>query len=124
MSPVVHRIVAVANVLCAVCLLVLALVPEVPGGTAVPDRTAHTMAYGIQSGLLYLLILPSAGRWPAAVFAAVGAAGYGAFVEVLQTLQPARSPELSDVVANAVGAGLVAVAAYLVTGVLAREELR
>jgi VanZ family protein len=117
--------VVVANVLWAACLVVLGLMPDVPReAAAVPDDTAHALAYGIQSGLVYLLALPTAGRKLAAVFAAVGAASYGALVEILQMLQPSRSPEVADLVANAAGAGLAAAAAYLVTGALVKETGR
>ena len=125
MSREVHRIVVVANVLWAASLLVLGLLPDIPGGeAALPDHTAHALAYGIQSGLVFLLVLAGLGRKSAAVFAAVSAVCYGAVIEMLQLLQPARSPEIGDIVANAVGAGMAAAIAYLVSGFVVKEKLR
>lgn len=110
----VRRIVVIANLACAVALLVLGLLPELPAvATGIPDHTAHALAYAVQAGLLFALFLPSVGAGMAALLAAAIAVLYGGFVEALQLLQPARAAEILDVAANAAGAVLAASIAYL-----------
>lgn len=103
-----------ANLLYAVVLLALGLLPDLPAAR-VSDHTAHALAYGIQAGFLYLFLLPSRSSASAAVLAAAGAVGYGSLIEALQLVQPARTFEIVDLAANAAGAGLTVSIAYLLT---------
>ena len=116
MSRRARRLVVVANLACAVVLLVLGLLPEMPAvALNVSDHTAHALAYAVQAGLLFALFLPSIGRGMAALLAAAVAVLYGGFVEVLQLLQPARTTEIVDLAANVAGAGMAATIAYFLT---------
>ncbi|MBD3855131.1 MAG: VanZ family protein [Acidobacteria bacterium] len=67
------------------------------------------------TALMFALLLPSIGRGNAAVLAFVGAVIYGGLVEALQFLQPARTVEIRDILANSVGAGMAAIVLYFVT---------
>ncbi len=62
------------------------------------------MAYGIQMALVYWAALPSLGHRRSLVVGVVAAGVFGAVTECLQFLQPARTVELKDLAANAVGA--------------------
>ena len=105
-----------ANLVYAAVLLALGVAPGVPAiASNVSDHIAHTAAYALQAVLLFLLFLPANGRALAAVLAAVAAAAYGGFVEMLQVFQPTRTVEVLDIGANALGAGMAASLAYLVT---------
>lgn len=108
------RQLAAANLLYAVVLLSLGILPTLPGAR-VPDHAAHALAYGFQAGLLYLFLLPSQSRRTAALLAAAGAIVYGGLVEALQLVQPSRTFEIVDLVANAVGAVSTVSIAYLLT---------
>ncbi len=96
------------NILYASLLVVGGLV-SVPSGSAgdIPDWVLHGSAYGLQAGLLSWLFA-STMRPRRAVFAGVVCATlFGAIVEVLQLLQPARSAEPEDLLANAAGACII-----------------
>lgn len=111
-----RRAVIAANLAYAAVLLVLGVVPDVPEiAKEIPDYTSHALAYGVHGALLFALFLPLTGRGTAAVLAAAGATLYGGFVEALQLLQPARSVEILDIAANALGAGAAAAIAFLLT---------
>ena len=112
---VARRLVIVANLVYAIALLLIGLVPKVPvPSVAVPDGLAHAAASAGQTVLLFA-VLDSRGRPKrAAAVAAVVAILYCGCVEILQFLQPARTVEVRDLVANMVGAGA---AAILLTGV-------
>jgi len=113
----VRRFVIVANLLYAAFLLLLGVAPDVPDIAAeIPDFAAHGIAYAAHAALMFALFLPSVGRGNAAILAFAGAVVYGGLVEGLQFLQPARTVEIRDLVANTVGAGVVAMVLYLVTG--------
>lgn len=117
-----RRLVIAANVMYAIVLLTLGLMPDVPQLVpGIPDRLAHTAAYAIQSALLFALLLSSTGRGTAAILSAVGAVVFGGIVETLQLLQPARTVELRDLVANTVGAVTAAAILYAVTGAFASD---
>ena len=78
-----------------------------PLGVA-PDKWVHAGAY---AGLVGLLCRATGARATRAVLlAAVAVSGYGLAVEFVQGALPARSFELADAAANAVGAGLAALA--------------
>lgn len=93
------------NILYAILLVVGALVPttsQAAGG--VPDYVLHGSAYGLQAALLSWFFA-STMRLRRAIFAGVVCATlFGAMVEFLQLLQPARQVEVKDLLANAVGA--------------------
>jgi VanZ family protein len=92
------------NVLYAALLVVFAVSPHSPGAAEVPDRLAHAVAYGVQAILLCTML---AQEWPigqALVTGCLGAAAFGVLTEGLQMLQPTRSTELMDIVADACGA--------------------
>ena len=120
-----RRLVIAANLVYAVALLILGLIPSVPVAvTVVPDHLAHAAAYAGQTVLLYAVFLTSSGRGRAAVLAAGSAVLYGGCVEILQSLQPTRTVELADLLANTVGACVAMFVLYLVTGVLPADAAR
>lgn len=94
-----------ASVTWALLLCVGALAPDVPrAASAVPDWLAHSVGYGVQGGLVRVW-LHLAGRRRHAFLWSVGAAVLlGVATELLQGLHPARSAEIRDLTANAVGA--------------------
>ena len=96
------------NILYAILLVVGGLVPiptEVGGG--IPDEVLHGSACGLQAALLSWFFA-STGRPRRAIVAGVVCATlFGAMVETLQLLQPARQVEVKDLLANAVGACIV-----------------
>lgn len=75
-----------------------------------PEGLLHALAYGGQALLLLWLLWGSLGPSAATACAGSGALGFGILTELLQLLQPARSAELPDIVADAIG---VAVALIL-----------
>jgi VanZ family protein len=112
----------VCNLACAVLLVISALAPRPPVAVAaieVSDLLMHGVAYGVQA-LLMLWLLAAlteparamAGAWLVATL-------LGLATELLQMLQPARSAEVRDLVADGVGAA-VAVALGWVLMRLAR----
>ncbi|MCG6949978.1 MAG: VanZ family protein [Acidobacteria bacterium] len=101
-----HRgLVIVLNLIYAIVLLVLGILPSV-GDVAprIPDNVAHSIAYGVQAVLLTVLFMPAGGIWRGAFVAFAVALVYGGLVEGLQILQPQRTVELSDLMANSIGA--------------------
>lgn len=98
-------------------LSALAVVPPGPlsFGPSVPDWLAHGVAYGIQAGLIFWAVPATATTRSRARAGLIGAVVFGAATEALQLLQPARSTELVDVVANGVGAAISVVAIWLFT---------
>lgn len=112
-----RRLVIALNLVYAVALLVFGLISSLPGSAAgVPDHLAHAAAYAVQAALVYVLFLQSSGRGRAAVLAIGVAALYGGFVELLQTLQPARTAEVADLLANTIGAIAASLFLYVTTG--------
>jgi VanZ family protein len=108
------RLLIAANLAYAVVLLILGLVPEVPQPMAgISDSVAHAVAYAILAALLFVLLAPSAGLGAAATLAVAGAVLYGGVVETLQLLQPARTADIRDLGANAVGAAAAVSILYL-----------
>ncbi|MCD4750080.1 MAG: lipid-A-disaccharide synthase [Thermoanaerobaculales bacterium] len=100
-----------ANVAYALGLVVLAVVPQAPQtGRGLPDAVPHALAYGVQAGLLYWAVRGSVKRDIRMVVAFFGATAFGLFTESLQLLIPYRHFELTDLLANAVGALVVSVA--------------
>jgi VanZ family protein len=92
------------NVTYAALLVALAVLPRVPGVADMPDRITHACAYGVQALLVFSLL---AQTWPigwALVTSWLGATIFGGFTEGLQMLQPSRSTELMDLIADASGA--------------------
>jgi VanZ family protein len=104
--PVSTGALAAVNSVYAGLLVVLAYLPHVPrvAGVQIPDTAAHVVAYGIQGLLLLLLLRPLLSPGLAALGGWLGAVAIGALTELVQVLQPTRSPELRDVVADAAGA--------------------
>jgi VanZ family protein len=68
--------------------------------TSVGDKVEHVIAYAV----LGLLGAARSGREMALLI--LGLAAFGSAIEILQTFSPGRSPDLLDVVADIVGAGL------------------
>ena len=93
----------------AVLLVVMALLPSSSRvvGLSVPDWFAHAIAYGILAGLVYWASLPSLGRSQALLVGVLSASVFGVLTECLQFLQPRRSVEVEDLIANTAGALLV-----------------
>ena len=104
-----RRMAIAANLLYAVVLLALGLIPNVSRlAPYTSDLVAHAAAYAIQAAFLYALLLPSCGSGKAALLAGLGATLYGGAVEASQLLQPTRVFELRDLAANATGAASAA----------------
>lgn len=125
MSTRVRGLLIAVNLAYAALLLVLGLSPRLPAvAENLSDDFFHMLAYGVQSTLLFLLIVESFGRKKAAFLALAVSIAYGGCVEGLQALQPARSVEMSDVASNALGAGIAAMAAFLLSQERQAEEDR
>jgi len=90
----------------AILLVTMAVMPTtlMAVGTSVPDWLAHAVAYGIQMALVYWAALPSLGHRRSLAVGVAAAGAFGLVTECLQFLQPARTVELKDLAANAVGA--------------------
>lgn len=96
-----------ANAGYAVFLVIMAVLPSSTisaVGSSVPDWFAHGVAYGIQMALIYWAALPSVGHRGSLLVGVVAAAVFGLLTEGLQYFQPARTVEIKDLAANAVGA--------------------
>ena len=104
------------NVGYAILLVVMAVMPHINSVAVslVPDWLAHASAYGIQAGLLFWALSPILGGVGALVAGILGAGLFGAATEALQILQPERTVELRDVIANVVGAIVVGLSIALV----------
>jgi len=112
----------VLNLAYAAILLVLGLIPRVPGlGTAVPDALAHATAAGTQALMLFWLLVTASSPPVAVISSGFAAFVFGGVIEVLQLLQPARYFQAADLAANAVGATLVCI---MIALVLARRKNR
>lgn len=84
--------------LCALCVLVLALLPtDVPIPSTGWDKSNHLLAFSVMA-LLGIRAFP--GR---AIAVLTGLLAYGVLIEVLQSFTPSRSADWHDVVADAVG---------------------
>lgn len=94
----------VANVAYAAALVALAVSPQVPGSSQVSDRLAHALAYGFQAMLLIGLFAYRLSFRRAVLTGCICATAFGVVTEALQLLQPTRSTEIMDVVADASGA--------------------
>lgn len=101
----------------AILLVVMAVMPHTSSVAVslVPDWLAHASAYGIQAGLLIWALSPVVGGAGALAAGILGAGLFGAATEALQFLQPERTVEFRDVVANGVGAIVVGLSIALVT---------
>jgi VanZ family protein len=97
----------------ASALVWMAVVPHVPLQRAgISDVHAHSAAYGLQAALLIWATYEVAQPLISAAVAWLGATALGLTTEVLQSLQPARATEVSDLLADVFGTTLV-VAGYL-----------
>ncbi len=109
-SPMKHRppiiIRWTANGGYAILLVTMAVLPSTltTVGSSVPDWLSHAVAYGIQMALVYWAALPSLGHRRSLAVGVVAAGAFGGVTECLQFLQPSRTVELTDIVANTVGA--------------------
>lgn len=99
------------NIGYAILLVVLALLPSTVrlSELAISDWFAHAAAYGIQAALVYWASRPSLGPNRALAVGVLAASGFGVLTEGLQLLQPGRSVEFKDLVANTIGALLACV---------------
>jgi len=103
------------NLLYAALLVAGGLVPDLPANTGqIPDVILHGTAYGLQTLLLFCLLYPVMKSPRAILVAAVCATIFGAIVETSQLMQPNRSVEFKDVIANATGACLSALAVAII----------
>ena len=110
----IRRLVTTANLIYAVALVILGVIPNIPGiNGGFSDLVAHTVAAALQAWLLFALFRPQLGPGRAAWLAAILAAAYGGLIEVLQLFQPARQAELSDAAANSFGAAVAAAIAFV-----------
>lgn len=99
------------NLAYAAALLVLGLVPVVPGqGLVGSDVLVHGLASGAQALMLFWLLTTMISPMMAVISSGLGAFLFGSMVEVLQIFQPARYFQLGDLVASAVGSILVCAA--------------
>jgi VanZ family protein len=100
----------------AVCVLgymTLAPTQDVPGAELVWDKAEHSVAWAVLT--LSGLLLSTRRRWAIGVFAF----GFGAGIEVLQTVLPlGRDGEVSDLVADSIGI----LVAYLLWGLARRLD--
>lgn len=126
-EPWVRGVRAVPVIAWAAYVLVASLID--PGGTGLPstgplgligvDKWLHLGSYATFAWLLALAVSAGTPRQLAAVCLATIA--FGAGVELLQAPSPARSADLFDAIANAVGA-VIGVGAWTATRRL-REEV-
>jgi VanZ family protein len=83
---------------CALAILILSLMPPVPQlPTTGWDKSNHMLGFAV------LMLL---GRWAypgRTVFLVCGLLAYGALIEVLQSLTPARFAEWGDLLADGLG---------------------
>jgi VanZ family protein len=109
-----RQFVIAANLMYAAVLMVFGVSSNLPAvAIGITDRTAHGLAAAIQAAFLFALLLPSVGKRVAALLAAAGATLYGGLIETMQLFQPARTVEIADFAANAVGACAAAAIAFL-----------
>ena len=102
------------NLAYAAALLILGLIPVVPGqGAGVPDVLVHAIVSGGQALLLFWLLTTMISPTMAVISSGLGAFLFGSMVEVLQIFQPARYFQLGDLAATAVGSILVCAAISL-----------
>lgn len=103
----------------AAAAVLVASVVDPPTGTAAaatvprpfgipPDKWVHAGTYAVLAVLLCHAMRARTTR--AVLLAATGVAAYGLAVELVQGALPARSFELADAAANAVGSGVAALA--------------
>lgn len=93
-------------------LLVVSAQRRVPVPEDVSDKVLHAVAYGILTALLLFAMRPV--EWRRAASAFLIAAGYGAVLELVQTLLPGRYPSVGDALANGAGS-LAAIAIFGMT---------
>lgn len=106
----------------AATLFILSSQPALPSPPGMNDKMAHALGYGLL-GVLCLVGLAQGDwqhvTWRRGVLAVVMAATYGATDEFHQSFVPGRSPDVADLVADAVGAA-VAVALMGASAILFR----
>ena len=96
------------NAAYAALLIALAVVPSIPAaGVGISDTVVHAAVYGVQALMLFLMLNAVFPTTRALASAWIGATGFGLITEALQLFRPERSVEFKDVIANAIGAGLV-----------------
>lgn len=102
---------ALANLGYAVALATVSLMADPPLARVFgrSDWLAHGFAYGLQTLVLCELFRRLFPPVPAIAASAACAFGFGTVVESLQVLQPARTFEVRDLAANAVGAAITCV---------------
>jgi prolyl oligopeptidase len=94
--------------------------PATPGG----DKTAHLVAYGIMA-VLFARAFWFGTRWSLPFLtAAVVSAVYGASDELHQSFVPGRDASLGDLIADAIGSGLGALALCLMMGCASQTKTR
>ncbi len=96
-------------------IFIVSSMSEPPAPDSVGDKNLHAIVYGLLSGLALRAF--AGGRWRGVTRATVGLAVtlatlYGVSDELHQRLVPARSAEVWDVVADALGATVAALAAW------------
>ena len=126
MTPAQRTLVGwVPAVVCAATIFFLSAQPKLPSPGGFSDKQAHALAYGV---LAFLSLMGLTGwRWQrigsASVAGAfVAAVLYGVSDEIHQMFVPGRSPDVADVAADAVGAGIAVVAAWAWAILFARRS--
>lgn len=93
----------------AAFLFVLSSQPALPSPPGINDKMAHALGYGLL-GVLCLIGLTEGEwtgvTWRRGLLAVMLAVAYGVTDEFHQSFVPGRSPDVADLVADAVGAGL------------------
>lgn len=126
MSAVQRRVVSwVPAVLWATLIFVLSSQPVLPSPEELSDKHLHAIAYGVLASLC--LVGLTAARWRSITLGSVVAAFavavlYGISDEVHQSFVPGRTPDVADVVADAVGAALALAAAWAWAILLGRRS--
>jgi VanZ family protein len=116
-DPLARRTAFVLGTLWTLLVLVLSLMPSppTPPGVLAWDKAQHAAAYAF---LTWWWLQALSGRHQVRVMLALGA--FGVAIELLQGWSPARSLQLTDMVANATGIGIGAgLCATRLGGVLA-----
>lgn len=117
------RQVATRKVLFYGCLAAVAVLSLVPAATlpdpGVSDKLSHLVAYAV----LCLLGLAAYPGRAAFAWMVIGLLGYGALMELLQTLSPGRSMEGADILANGAGV-LIGALCTLLAGAVRRTIAR
>jgi len=103
-------------ILCMGIIFYVSALPEVSIPTNISDKSGHSLAYALLSALL-LRAFAGGLRVPArakmVVTAMALATAYGGALELYQLFVPGRTADVQDLIADAIGAAVGAVALWL-----------